>query len=76
MKNNCPEDDPMERTKEIIKLFDIKNGEELTKLYGKSYVISLTDVIEKCFKVSTEEYRINPLYCVKLPRYTYQCALK
>ena len=27
-------------------------------------------------KVSTEEYEINPLYCVSLPGYTYQCALK
>ena len=27
-------------------------------------------------KVSSEEYRINPLYCVSLPGYTYQCALK
>ena len=27
-------------------------------------------------KVSTEEYGINPLYCISLPGYTYQCALK
>ena len=27
-------------------------------------------------KVSTEEYKIIPLYCVSLPGYTYQCALK
>ena len=31
---------------------------------------------EKFVKVSTEEYKINPLYCVSLPGYTYQCALK
>ena len=57
-------------------MFDIKNGEEVTKLYCKSDVILIADVIEKFVKVSFEEYEINPLYCVSLPGYTYQCALK
>ena len=66
----------MKRTKEIIKLFNIKDGEELTRLYCNSDVILLADVFEKFVKLSTEEYKINPLYCVSLPGYTYQCALK
>ena len=45
-------------------------------MYCKSDVILLADVFEKIVKVSTEEYKINPLYCVSLPGYTYQCALK
>ena len=76
LENECPDDEEIERTKEIIKLFDLKNGEGLTKLYCKSDVILLADVIEKFVKVSFEEYGINPLYCVSLPGYTYQCALK
>ena len=36
----------------------------------------MTDVFEKFVKVSTEENGINPLYCVSLPGYTYQCASK
>ena len=76
LKNKCPDDEEIERTKKIIRLFDIKNGEELTKLYCKSDVILLADVIEKFVKVSNEEYGINPLYCVSLPSDTYQCALK
>ena len=76
LKSECPDDDEIERKKEIIKLFDIKNGEELTKLYCKSEVILLADVIEKFVKVSFEECGITPLYCVSLPGYTYQCALK
>ena len=51
-------------------------GKELTKLYLKSDVILSADVFEKFVKVFTEEYGINPLYCVSLPGYTYQCALK
>ena len=35
LKNKCPEDDEITRTKEIIKVFDIENREELTKLYLK-----------------------------------------
>ena len=76
LKNDYPADEEIERTKEIIKLFNIKDGGELTKLYCKSDVILLADVFEKFVKVSTEEYKINPLYCVSLPGYTYQCALK
>ena len=76
LKNDYPDNDEIERTKGIIKLFNIKNGEELTKLYCKSDVILLADVFEKFVKVSKEEYGINPLYCVSLPGYTYQCALK
>ena len=76
LKNDYPDDDEIEGTKEIIRLFNIKDGEELTRLYCKSDVILLADVFEKFVKVSTEEYKINPLYCVSLPGYTYQCALK
>ena len=76
LKNDYPGDEEIERTKQIIKLFNIKDGEQLTKLYCKSDVIFLADVFEKFVKVSIEEYKINPLYCVSLPGYTYQCALK
>ena len=76
LKNDYPDDGEIERTKEIIKLFNIKDGEELTRLYCKSDVILLADVFEKFVEVSTEEYKVNPLYCVSLPGYTYQCALK
>ena len=45
-------------------------------MYCKSDVILLADVFEKFVTVSTKEYGINPLYCVSLLGYTYQCALK
>ena len=76
LKSKCPEDDEMERTKEIINLIDIKNGEELTKTYCESGVILLADVIEKFVEVSTEEYGIDPLYYVSLLGYTNQSAWK
>ena len=76
LKNDYPDDEEIERIKKIIKLFNIKNGGDLTKLYCKSDVILLADVFQKFVKVSTKEYGINPLYCVSLPEFTYQCALK
>ena len=76
LKSDYPDGEEIERTNESIKLFNIKNGGELTKLYCKSDVILLADVYENFVKVSTEEYDINPLYCVSLPGYTYQRALK
>ena len=33
LKIKGPDDDQIQRTKGIIKMFDIKNGEKLTKLY-------------------------------------------
>ena len=62
--------------KKIIKLFKIKNGEELTQISLKSDVNLLTCVFEKFIKVSVNEYGINPLCCVSLPGFTWQCGLK
>ena len=76
LKNKCPDDEETERTKEIIKLFNFKNGEESTQLFLESDLILLADVFEKILEVSTKEYGDNPLYCVSLPGDTYQCALK
>ena len=36
----------------------------------------LACVFEKFIKVSQSESKINPLYCVSLPGYTWQCGLK
>ena len=36
----------------------------------------LAFVFEKFIKVSVGEFGINPLYCVSLPGYTWQCGLK
>ena len=42
----------------------------------KSDVLLLTCVFEKFIKVSANEFGINPLYCVSLPAYTWQCGSK
>ena len=76
LKNKCPDDEEIERTMDIIKRFNIQNGEELTEIYLKSDVLMLTCVFEKFIKVSFNEFEINPLYCVSLPGYTCQCGLK
>ena len=76
LKNGYPDDVEIERTKEPISLFNIKDGEELTEVYLKSDVILLACVFEKFKKISVNDYGINPLYCVSLPGYTWQCGLK
>ena len=76
LKNNCPDDEEIERTKEIIEIFDIKNGEELTEIYIKSDVLLLACVFEIFIKVSVIEFGINQLHCVSLPGYTWECGLK
>ena len=76
LKNDYPDDEEIERTKETIKLFKFKNGQELTEIYLKSDVLLLACVFEKFIKTSVNEYGINPLYCVSLPGYTWQCGLK
>ena len=76
LKNKCPDDEEIQRTKDIMKRFNIKNGEELTEIYLKSDVLLLACVFEKFIKVSINEFKINPLYCVSLPGYTWQCGIK
>ena len=76
LKNKCPDDEEIQRTKDIIKRFNIKNGEELTEIYLKSDVLLFACVFEKFIKVSVNEFGINPLYCVSLPGYTLLCGLK
>ena len=76
LKNDNPSDEEIERTMDIIKKFNIKKGEELTQIYSKSDVLLLACVFEKFIKVSVNEFGINPLYCVSLPGYTWQCGLK
>ena len=52
LKNGYPDDNEIERTKGIIKLFKIKNGEELTETFLKSDVLLLACVFEKFIKIS------------------------
>ena len=76
LKNKCPDDNEKKQTKEFIEVFENKKGEKLSKLYLKSDVILLPDAFIELFEVSTKEYGINLLYCVFLPGYTYQSAMK
>ena len=76
LKNGYPDDKEMERTKEIIKLLNIENGEELTEIYLKSDVFLLVCVFENFIKVSVNQHGINLLYCVSLPGYTWHGGLK
>ena len=50
LKNGYPDDEEIKRTMEIIKLFNIKNGEELTQIYLKSDILLLACVFEKFIK--------------------------
>ena len=75
-KKKCPDDEEIERTMDIIRKFNMKNGEELTQLYLNSDVSLLTCVFEKFIEVSVKEFGEKPLYCVSLPGSTWQCGLK
>ena len=76
LKNYYPSDEEIERTKENIKLFNIKNGEELTQIFLESNILLLTCVFQTFIKVSFNEFDINPLYCVSSLGYTWQCGSK
>ena len=82
MKNKCPDDEKIERTKELNEKFSIKDGEEITEIFFKSDVLLLACVFEKFLKVSVcvkryqYEFGINPLYCVSLAGYTWDRGVK
>ena len=69
------DDEEIEKTNEFIEKFNIKNREDLTEINLKSDVLLLACVFEKFIKVSYNEFGINPLYCVSLPGYTWECGL-
>ena len=75
-KNKIPNQNEIDRTNEIIRLFDIRNGRELTELYCKADVILLADIFEKFIEVSKTEFGINPLYHISLPGTTWSNGLK
>ena len=76
LENKCPDNEEIARTMENIKRFNIKNGDELREVYLKSDVLLLACVFEKFIKVSVNEFGVNPLYCVTLLGYIWQCGLK
>ena len=49
LKNSYPSDDETNRTKEIIKIVNIKSGDQLIELYIKTDDNFSTDVIKKLF---------------------------
>ena len=57
-------------------MFNIKKGEELIQLNLKSDVLLLACVLEKFINAKINQFGINPLYCVSLPGYTWQCGFK
>ncbi len=76
LKQGTPDNEEIERTMNIINKFKIESGKDLTKLYLKTDVLLLADVFENFIKISMNEFKINPLYCVSLPGYTWHCGLK
>ena len=74
--NKIPDQKEIDRTNEIIKLYNIKNGNELTELYCKADIILLADIFEKFKEVPKTEFGINPLYHISLPGTTWSNGLK
>ena len=67
LKNRCPDDDEIERTREIIKVFDIKNGKELTQLYLKGDAILFPIILKNLWKYLPKNM-VLILYIVSLYR--------
>ena len=68
IKNNCPNDKDIERTKEINKKLNTKNGEEITELCCKSDFLLLACVFEKKLK----EYQLMNLVSIQYIVLVYQ----
>ena len=76
LKQRTPPDEEINRTQEIIKKFNVKNGQNLTMLYLKMDVLQLVDVFENYVEKATLEYSITPLHSYSLPGYTWKAGLK
>ena len=63
LKNGYPDDEEIKRTKEIIKFFSIKNGEELTEIYLKSDILLLACVFENFKNISYRKWYQPSILC-------------
>ena len=64
------------KTKVFIEVFNIKNWEELSKLYLKIDVFLIPDVFRNFIEVSFEDFDIFPPFCVSLLGYIWQCHMR
>ena len=76
LDNYYPEKTEIDRTNHIINILKIKNGRELTRLYNKADVMLLADIFENFMNMSKKEFKINPLYNISLPGYTWDVGLR
>ena len=76
LKQTTPPDEEINRIQEIIKKFNVRNGQEITELYLKMDVLQLAEIFENFVEKATLEYGINPLYSYSLPGYTWKAGLK
>ena len=76
VKNKCPDREEIDGKIEVIELFCIKNGRELTQISNTADVILLAQIFQKFIKVSISELGVNPLYHISLPGTTWSNALR
>ena len=63
LKQTTPPDEEINRTQEIIKKCNVKNGQDLTMLNLKKVVLQLADVFENFVEKATLEYKIKSILC-------------
>ena len=62
LKQTTPPDEEINRTQEIIKKFNVKNGQVLTMLYLKMDVLQLADVFENFVEKATLEKATSAVF--------------
>ena len=75
-KNKIPDQEEIGRKNEIIKLFNVKNGRELTEPYNKADIKLLADIFEKFIKVTISEFSTSPLCDISPPGATWSNGLR
>ena len=76
LNQETPPDEEINRTREIIKKFKLKNRRELFMLYINVDVLQLADIFENFVTTSTLLYGINPLYSYSAPSNIWKTDLK
>ena len=76
LNNDYPDHLEIERTNHIINVFKIQNGRQLTQKHNEADVILLAAFFANFINTSQKELKINPLYNISLPGYTWDVGLK
>ena len=76
LNQSIPDAIETEKTNQKSDNLNIKDGKDLTQIYYKSDFVTLADILDKFVQRALKDFKINPLYLMSAPGFTWSAGLK